>query len=255
VGDSAPFGAGVADHQTFPAHLQRILDESGYQYRVLNGGVPSYNLRQAIDRWDVDIRPRYGCALLILNAANDVSLIAYYKERWTPELTWASARFEISGAGRSSILFYLNEVLTWGKAKLHTDRDWQKRALDSLRADFTSQVERPIAAGIPVVHLPINPCYYTNLPASEPANAVACKGAPEFASIVHEWDDLIRSINAMVRRQASQPNNYIVDSVGAFDGKLGRKGKFVDFIHFSDEGNRDMARMIADFLVSHALIR
>ena len=59
----------------------------------------------------------------------------------------------------------------------------------------------------------------------------------------------------MMRRQASQPNNYMIDSVEAFDGQLGRIGKFVDFIHFSDEGNRDMARLIADFLVSHRLIR
>jgi lysophospholipase L1-like esterase len=255
VGDSVPFGAGVTDDQTFPAHLQRILDDGGYQYRVLNGGVPSYNLRQAIDRWDIDIRPQYGCALLILNAANDVSLIAYYKQSWTPELTWASARFGILGVSRSSILYYLNVALTWGRAHLQTGRDWQKKALESLQADFSTQIERPIAAGIPVVHLPINPCYYTNLPIGEPANSTACQGAPEFAAIVREWDDLIRSINVMLRRQAARPNNYMIDSVGAFDGPLGRNGKFVDFIHFSDEGNRDMARLIADFLVSHGLIR
>jgi lysophospholipase L1-like esterase len=44
LGDSVVFGTGVADDETFPAQLQRVLEER-YQWRgeVLNGGAPGYN--------------------------------------------------------------------------------------------------------------------------------------------------------------------------------------------------------------------
>src|SRR5690348_8159662 len=50
LGDSVPFGAGVGDDSTFSVRLQEKLDRQGYRYFVLNAGVPSYNLRQSLDR-------------------------------------------------------------------------------------------------------------------------------------------------------------------------------------------------------------
>ncbi len=69
IGDSVPFGSGVSNDHTFPVYLERMLQRQGYAYRVLNGGVASYNLRQSFDRWDFDIRPQYPCEVLIVNGS------------------------------------------------------------------------------------------------------------------------------------------------------------------------------------------
>ena len=49
VGDSVTFGEGVADGETYLAALERRLADRG-PVRVLNGGVPSWNMAQEI-RW------------------------------------------------------------------------------------------------------------------------------------------------------------------------------------------------------------
>ena len=73
IGDSVPFGYGVSNKETYPYFLQQIY--SSENIRVINGGVPSYNFRQSIDRWEIDIKPNVNCNVIIINAANDISLI------------------------------------------------------------------------------------------------------------------------------------------------------------------------------------
>jgi hypothetical protein len=102
------FGWGVRDGETSPALLQQDLDNNGYHYFVLNAGVPSYNLRQSLDRWQLDVAPTYKCSVIVLNAANDVSLIDYYGSHWSPDLTWASERFGVRAAQTSATVFLLD---------------------------------------------------------------------------------------------------------------------------------------------------
>lgn len=76
LGDSVPFGQGVRDTQTYPALLG-----------ALNAGVSSYNIRQSLDRYEIDVlgqgykAPR----AVTIHAANDVSLFLELGPRWTPE--------------------------------------------------------------------------------------------------------------------------------------------------------------------------
>ena len=51
LGDSHTFGAGVPTEDSYPAQLQRILEqERPGQYSVINAGVPGMNTKQAADR-------------------------------------------------------------------------------------------------------------------------------------------------------------------------------------------------------------
>jgi hypothetical protein len=43
LGDSVTFGYGVDQTQSFPAELERLLNQSG-KYEVINAGVPGYSL-------------------------------------------------------------------------------------------------------------------------------------------------------------------------------------------------------------------
>ena len=253
LGDSAPFGIGVADDQTFPAHLQQILDQRGFRYRVLNAGVPSYNLRQSVDRWEFDVRPRYSCAAIVLNAANDVSLIDHYREKWTPDVTWADVRFGIDGPERSAVLHFAKAAIVAFSARAAPNGAYPVHALETLRATFSAALDRIAASGIPVLLLPVNPCYYGDQPIRDPANSEPCKNYRDYVQTGEDWDDLIRRVNALLRRTAEEKKVGYLDAVALLD-RAGRTGKFVDFIHFSDAGNREIAVAIADALEQGRLI-
>ena len=249
LGDSVPFGAGVRDNETFPVHLQSMLDQRGYRYRVLNAGVPSYNLRQSIDRWDIDVRRDYKCAVIVLNAANDVSLIDYYKDRWNLDITWASERFGIADRGRSSIAFYISALLR-PTPPLRANSN----PFDVLRADFGEQIARPLALGIPVVLMPVAPCYYAKVPIDDARNTVSCKGYPTFSDAVKNWGAITDRVNAMLRESSSKPHVTFLDTSRLLDEGVGRAGMYIDYIHFSDQGNLAIATAIADHLAATSII-
>lgn len=53
LGCSTTFGWGADDDNTYPAHLERILREKGYdQVEVINGGQPGYTSFQGLWLWD-----------------------------------------------------------------------------------------------------------------------------------------------------------------------------------------------------------
>ena len=91
LGDSVPFGADVADEQAYPAVLSRRLDPAGSCWTVLNAGVPSYNLAQSFERLRAEVLTKFKPDLVVIQAFNDIALLAYYKDQWTPRLTWADA--------------------------------------------------------------------------------------------------------------------------------------------------------------------
>ena len=72
LGDSFTFGDGVADADTWPAYLERLLDQRlpARRYQVLNAGASSYGLDQAILRAE-DLIPRYRPELVILSFIED----------------------------------------------------------------------------------------------------------------------------------------------------------------------------------------
>jgi lysophospholipase L1-like esterase len=48
LGDSLTFGWGVEERETFPRVLERMLNESGRQFEVINAGVGNYNTAQEV---------------------------------------------------------------------------------------------------------------------------------------------------------------------------------------------------------------
>lgn len=49
-GDSLTAGAGIDTEQAYPADLQRLLDQQGYNYRVVNAGVNGNTTKDGLDR-------------------------------------------------------------------------------------------------------------------------------------------------------------------------------------------------------------
>lgn len=74
-GSSSLFGTGtVADNDTLPAHLERVLNVRypGFRVRVLNFGVAGYVLTQELLRFKFELRKGKPDVVVTFNGANDV---------------------------------------------------------------------------------------------------------------------------------------------------------------------------------------
>jgi lysophospholipase L1-like esterase len=242
LGDSVMFGWGVRDDETFPALLQQDLDDNGYHYFVLNAGVPSYNLRQSLDRWRLDVAPTYRCSVIVLNAANDVSLIDYYGSHWSPDLTWASERFGVKAAQTSAAVFFARQAVRRLGELLEAHPRGADDAVSMIAADVVRGLEPALAEGTRVVIVPVNGCFYWDR-AGNDRDAGACSGYADYRQLADRWRPIIDKINAMLREVSRQKGLYYFDAVAEFDA-AGREAAFVDFMHYSKRGNK----LIADKL-------
>jgi acyl-CoA thioesterase-1 len=67
-GDSLTAGFGVPPEDSYPAQLQRKLDEAGYQYRVINAGVSGDTTAGGLRRIDWVLKSRPAIVILVLGA-------------------------------------------------------------------------------------------------------------------------------------------------------------------------------------------
>ncbi len=254
LGDSVPFGVGVRGSETFPARLQEDLDHNGYRYFVLNAGVPSYNLRQSLDRWRFDVEPTYKCIIIVLNAANDVSLIDYYGSKWSPDLTWASARFGIKAAQISATVFFAQQAAR----RVDELRERQPKGADdavfAVGDGVTHGLASALAQGARVVVMPVNACFYWDTAGGDARDRQACSGYSDYRPLADRWRPLIDKINSMLRQVSQQKGAEYFDTVAAFDKNLGREGMFVDFMHYSERGNKAVADKLFKILMRQGYV-
>jgi len=253
TGDSVPFGAGVSDDETYPALLERVLVSAGRDIRVLNAGVPSYNLRQSLDRLNRDVLPIYANVVAVtVQAANDVSLASYFREQWTPDVTWAHIRFDWTPQGmmRLALIHYgalgfqaLEQLRRRSRAE-----DWAAAMLDQETRVLSEGLAPAVARGIPVVLLPIDPFFYSG-PGSSWKNEALPAYHGTYANYVAAWSALIADFNDRLQRFAArEPRVEFLDTRAILDG-LDRRSLFVAFIHSSPAGNAVVARAIHERLV------
>lgn len=67
-GDSLTAGLGVSPEESYPAQLQRKLDEAGYRYRVINAGVSGDTTAGGLRRVDWVLKSRPDIVILVLGA-------------------------------------------------------------------------------------------------------------------------------------------------------------------------------------------
>ncbi len=70
VGDSITFGYGVADHETYPATLERLLQSHG-QYQVINGGFHGADSHKALYHLEHEFLPLNPAIVVICVGVND----------------------------------------------------------------------------------------------------------------------------------------------------------------------------------------
>ena len=165
LGDSVPFGCGVADAKTYPHYLS-----------ALNAGVPSYNMRQCLDRFRLDVLehvPLEKIKAVTLQSANDVSLLTQWGGMWDPDVTW--------GQGHPSTppSFYPPNYML-----AH-----MKKTLEGL-------IE--LLSGIPLILLPVDPNYRDS----------------EFAFYLDMWGEMFEAQNVLLQKLSGQSDVYYLDIRG-----------------------------------------
>lgn len=89
IGDSVPFGWGVPDHSSVPWQLQQLFQANGLAaHGVLNGAVPSYSLRQAVERYKREIAGRYPLVAVVVQTLDPPMTFSLLGERWTPSTSF-----------------------------------------------------------------------------------------------------------------------------------------------------------------------
>ena len=259
VGDSVPFGAGVDNQETFPWHLERVLANRGLPYRVLNGGVPSYNLRQSMDRWRFDIRDYYKCVAVILSAANDVSLMERFGRSWSIDLTWAEERFGFREGGHwSSTLYYVTVLLDWiSQSETSSERGHvDVSAIADIRHELEVWIAELEERDIPLLMISINPCYAPNEPMDTHAQRRRCHGNLGYEMLHESRESKYQAVNDMMA-MAQRSNVYFLDvreklrrMSAEEDGSL----NFIDFIHLSNDGARRLAEIITDEIEKNQIL-
>jgi acyl-CoA thioesterase-1 len=101
-GNSLTAGYGVAPEESYPAQLQRRLDEAGYHYRVVNAGVSGETTAGGLRRVDWVLKSRPSIVILELGANDglrgfDTAQIATNLEQIITKLKTAGVRVILAG--------------------------------------------------------------------------------------------------------------------------------------------------------------
>lgn len=262
LGDSVPFSAGTSSLRTYPAYLKENLTNEGGNYYVINAGVPSYNLMQSFDRLEFEIFKHVDVEdvkVITIQAANDVSLFLYYRENWTPELTWADVRFNIHPipfANHLAISHYLSQWLSQPKGSSETYSGELLTDNISLLLEKELMKLQELPTDVVVILLPINPFYYQveNTDKNIELERWDLFTGPD-NSLEENRDQLIRDFNSVLHNVSTEFENvFFLDVRSAMD-KEDRNDLYSDYIHLTPEGNKLQADIIMEFLEEHTLIQ
>lgn len=88
IGDSVPFGWGIADEDSYPAQVDQGLPAGT---GAINAAIPAMSLDQAVQRYVVEIDGRFAVRAVLLQAYDPVSQFTLMGRDWTPDVNWATS--------------------------------------------------------------------------------------------------------------------------------------------------------------------
>lgn len=255
LGDSVPFGAGVSDHESYPARLNDILQEKHSGFSAVNAGVPSYNLRQSIDRFKFDVLTQNNTKnikIVTLQAANDISLLSQYRERWNEDVTWTDIRFKKQLQKKTNLatLYYLRKSLSNLQEK-ETHTPFQSDTLTNHTVKSLQQLQQLLDNKTTLILMPIDPFYYHTGSNEKNQTLLKWKNLSPYAEM---WKTSINKFNDTLESFAHQnPNIYFFDTRKIIDMK-DRNLMYIDFIHYTPAANRIIATELHQFIRTNKLI-
>jgi lysophospholipase L1-like esterase len=253
LGDSVPYGVGVRDKETYPSQIYTLLSREINEVIVINAGVPSYNIRQSIDRFKLDVLKYYkNPQLVTLQAANDISLLSWYRESWNPDITWASIRFNILPQDYNiATIFYVQLMyanLASSASPNMKANNYGKftssKMVDAVKLELINFIHFCKARNIKVILMPVDPFYY------QTENQKKNSSLPLYDKnklYFEAWKQMIDDYNKMIIEVSNSNGVYFFDTRKLMD-KEDRSQMYVDFIHYSPKGNQKIAQGIFNLI-------
>ena len=117
--------------------------------------------------------------------------------------------------------------------------------LDRVAADLARQ-------DIVLILLPINPFYYQTIKRNENSSLSLWKSSYE--KYYDVWDKLFQDFNMVLAKiAANRKNVYFADTRALMDER-GREGLYLDFSHYTEEGNQLVAKFLYAFIKERQLL-
>jgi hypothetical protein len=90
IGDSVPFGWGVAPGDSVPSKVYDLLAARGVTLGVINAAIPSYSLDQAVHRYAYEVDKKFKVQNIILQIYDPASQFAIFGGQWDVTQNWAT---------------------------------------------------------------------------------------------------------------------------------------------------------------------
>jgi lysophospholipase L1-like esterase len=237
LGESTTFGWCVADHVTYPHHLEHILNarSAGREFVVVNAGVPSYSSRQVLLYLEQLLARFHPDLVLVSLLWNDLFYSSI--EEWTPECLVPAYPSRLHQA-----LFRYSRVYRWmatQPAKPQKVNFYSEAALIEYKANIARIAQLCRTKGVPIVFVE-PPFSEQAVPAAGETmwhNRFSKKFVPKIVD---------RFLAAQLEEAESQRVPFVRHGFGVSERPT--EEHFLDFLHVDGEGNRMIAQSIADFL-------
>ena len=257
VGDSCTFGYApdVDDNSTYPAHLQRILDErQPGRFDVLNAGMPSFCALDCLDYYlwkGVELRPDIVVLMVGWNDTHHCQPLDRLPGVDAPPLFEASAAYRLAKSwalrlrgSRPPDVSSIRSML--GRRPAPTDHlaDLAFSRYERVLREFVRTC-RGTGTRIALVTLPnfarpgwgdLSTIDDVELRLMAP-HLVGGELSPG------GWRRFIEATNAAIRRAAGEPGASLVEG-----SKVADISRFVDICHLNSSGNAALAARVADVL-------
>jgi lysophospholipase L1-like esterase len=237
LGESTTFGFGVGDDESYPCHLETILNSTSpnQQFVVVNAGVPSYSSRQVFlyaEELLASLHPDFVVVNIFWNDLFYSSL-----EEWTPQSL--VPRYP---SNWQRTMFKYSRVYRW-----LTSKPAKQELVDFYSTDALMEYKNNIANIIGLCKSKNIPVLFVEPPFSEQwigAMGVTIWQNRFTKQFVTVLADIFLAIQ--IEESKSQQVPFIRHRLGVSERPTGED--FLDFLHTNSEGNHIIAESIADFL-------
>jgi hypothetical protein len=128
VGDSVPFGVGVADESTAASHLQRLI---GKRYRIINASVGGYDGQQAFLMAKKISNNTKFAGLIYIACQNDFM----GKDDWINEANTILARIKsISQRFGDNVVVVLHTYMEYTLRDIFHENGWKQKRIEKTHA-------------------------------------------------------------------------------------------------------------------------
>ena len=270
LGGSTTAGEEVADEETYPAQLQALLCERlpGRAIRVINGGVPSYAVKQSLELYALSLRHLEADYVTVYHGINDLFDFAHAGVEIEPSANFNHrpvAPFVFEGDAIEESASLPREI---ARAFLHRSLAWQlwregrnlpppvKTDLGGVEAGLALFAERygmlldEIAShGAVAVPVTFEVAFPQSFAPDERARIEkSLRIWLDRAGIsVSDGPDVLAGMNARVRDLASERGCPLVEVAGRVPPDAEH---FVDCCHLTAAGNHRIAEILAETLLA-----